>query len=90
MRIPIHQLTPSNFSSIMRLSLNKYARHPVEPDFRIPFSQEYNVKATLFVMSHTDGQEWYPGILARAVKEGHELGNHGTIDEVTPPFVVSL
>merc|ERR1712110_529735 len=32
-------------------------------------------------MSHEDGQAWYGDAVARAVAEGHELGNHGTIDE---------
>jgi len=44
--------------------------------------KEYHVRATIMVMSHEDGQSWYPGLLQRAVREGHELGNHGTIDEM--------
>lgn len=42
---------------------------------------QHDARATIMVMSHEDGREHYPDILARAVREGHELGNHGTIDE---------
>lgn len=44
--------------------------------------KEHHVRATIMVMSHDDGQVWYPGLLQRAVNEGHELGNHGIIDEM--------
>eukprot|EP00457_Paulinella_chromatophora_P012549 gb/GEZN01012765.1/.p1 GENE.gb/GEZN01012765.1/~~gb/GEZN01012765.1/.p1 ORF type:complete len:173 (+),score=4.46 gb/GEZN01012765.1/:474-992(+) len=32
-------------------------------------------------MSHPDGQRWYGEEVGRAVREGHELGDHGTVDE---------
>jgi peptidoglycan/xylan/chitin deacetylase (PgdA/CDA1 family) len=43
--------------------------------------KEHNAKATFMIMSHEDGQKWYADVVKRAVDEGHELGNHGTIDE---------
>jgi peptidoglycan/xylan/chitin deacetylase (PgdA/CDA1 family) len=45
--------------------------------------KEHDVKVTFFVMSHEDGQRWYEPVLQQAVLAGHELGNHGTVDEKT-------
>jgi peptidoglycan/xylan/chitin deacetylase (PgdA/CDA1 family) len=51
--------------------------------------KENNAKATFMVMSHEDGQEWYGKLLTRAVAEGHELGNHGTVDETAAALPTS-
>ena len=41
----------------------------------------HGARATFFVMSHEDGERWHGDTVRRAVAEGHELGNHGTVDE---------
>ena len=48
--------------------------HPKETNQILDILKEYDVKATFFVAGkHV---EWYPDAVRRAVKEGHEIGNH--------------
>jgi len=43
--------------------------------------QRHGARATFMLMSHEDGQRWHGDALARALRQGHELGNHGVVDE---------
>lgn len=51
----------------------------------------HQARATFFLMSHEDGQHWYRHECKRVLAEGHEFGNHGTVDEshaALPPTVL--
>jgi peptidoglycan/xylan/chitin deacetylase (PgdA/CDA1 family) len=43
--------------------------------------RRHGARATFMLMSHEDGQRWHSDAVRRAVDEGHELGNHGVVDE---------
>ena len=48
--------------------------HPTYTDEILDILREYHVKATFFLVG--ENAEWYPEIVAREAREGHELGNH--------------
>ncbi|MBR4185858.1 MAG: polysaccharide deacetylase family protein, partial [Clostridia bacterium] len=48
--------------------------HPTRTDEILDILREYHVKATFFLVG--ENAEWYPEIVEREAREGHELGNH--------------
>ena len=48
--------------------------HPTHTDEILDILSEYHVKATFFLVG--ENAEWYPEIVEREAREGHELGNH--------------
>lgn len=48
--------------------------HPTRTDEILDILAEYHVRATFFLVG--ENAEWFPEIVAREAREGHELGNH--------------